>query len=89
MIDIDEFAEGPEPAFLGSATVDQLAAMVLTLGMELSVLAARVAELEDRDPATDSQSASSLLTRLFANLRPSSGHSRPLVAERLDLAPRA
>jgi hypothetical protein len=55
MIDIDDVVEGPEPAFLGSATVVQLAAMVLTLGRELSVLAARVAELPGVSFCTDTK----------------------------------
>jgi len=83
----DDFATRPEPVFLGSVATDQLAGMVLTLGMELSVLAARVAELEGRDPDADSQSADAIVRRLLASTRPSGGQARPLVAEQLVTEP--
>lgn len=79
----------PEPVFFQDGTVDQLVGMIFTLGMELSVLSARVLSLESaaahippEDLATQLDvEQGALLDRLMANLRPDYGHARPLLGQ--------
>lgn len=94
-----------EPQFLSTGAIDQLAGMVLTLGMEVSVLMRRIAILTARldssevaalDSATEAtidraagEEADRLVQRILANAMPDHGHARPLVEQRLRTAPRA
>jgi hypothetical protein len=87
--------EGTEPRLLGPDAVDQLAGMVMTLGMELSVLGRRIAVAErrlaisgapelgaDEEARVDEQAAAEvdrLVGRLLANVLPDRTHARPLV----------
>ena len=94
-----------EPQFLTSNAIDQLAGMVLTLGMEVSVLTRRIAILNARldgsgfgalDPeaeATVDQAAGAeaakLVQRILANIMPDHSHAKPLVEQQLHAPPRA
>jgi hypothetical protein len=98
-------AHEAEPQFLTSGAVDQLASMVLTLGMEVSVLARRIAILSARieasgagplDPETEAAidraagaEADRLVQRILANVMPEHGHARPLVEQQLRTDPRS
>jgi hypothetical protein len=98
-------ADEAEPQFLASGAVDQLAGMVLTLGMELSVLARRIAVLNARldsagvgalDPETEAAidraagaEADRLVQRVLANVMPDQGHARPLVEQQLRTSPQS
>ncbi len=94
-----------EPQFLTSSAIDQLAGMVLTLGMEVSVLTRRIAILNARldgsdvdplDPeaeaAVDQAAATEsarLVQRILANVMPDHSHAKPLVEQQMHTPPRA
>lgn len=94
-----------EPQFLTSNAIDQLAGMVLTLGMEVSVLTRRIAVLDARlegsdvgplDPeaeaAVDQAAAAEsarLVQRILANVMPDHSHAKPLVEQQLQTPPPA
>ena len=89
--------DGAEPQLLGPEAVDQLAGMVMTLGMELAVVLRRVmvaerrlaaAGVADLDPdaeaeldAAVAEEADRLVGRLLANVLPDTTHAQPLVAQ--------
>lgn len=82
--------DAPEPVLFEGGTIDRLVGMVFTLGMEVSVLAAKVRELEaaaggeiDQEvlAAQFDADQDGLLDRLMANLRPDASHARPLVGQ--------
>ena len=88
---------GAEPQLLGPSAVDQLAGMVMTLAMELSVLVRRIAVAERRLAAVDAPALDAdadaevdtavaaeidrLVGRLLANVLPDRTHAQPLVAQ--------
>lgn len=90
-VDVD----GVEPRLLGPDALDQLAGMVMTLGMELAVALLRIGVLEARLHAADigplegtaqdqaereaASATDDLVQRLLANILPDRGHARPLV----------
>ena len=95
-VDVDT-SDTPEPRFLGAEHVDQLAGMVVSLGMELAVTRLRVAlqearleamgvppldaETQHRIEAEVAEATDALVRTLVTNLLPERSHARPLVEE--------